>query len=55
MMLRYTFDRDEAADAIERAVKKTLQDGYRTIDIMSEGMEQTGTARMGDLICERLG
>ncbi len=54
MMLRYTFDMDKEADAIEAAVKQVLQDGYRTIDIMSEGMTQVGTAQMGDLICERI-
>ena len=33
MMLRYSFDLDEEADAIEAAVKKVLQDGFRTDDI----------------------
>ena len=54
MMLRFSFDLDEAADAIEAAVKKVLQDGYRTTDIMSEGMKKVGTKEMGDLICERI-
>ena len=54
MMLRYSFDLDEAADAIEAAVKKVLEDGYRTVDIMSEGNQQVGTKQMGDLICERI-
>ena len=54
MMLRYTFDLDQEADAIERAVEETLQDGYRTIDIMSEGKKQVGTSQMGDLICDRI-
>lgn len=54
MMLRYSFDLDEAADAIEAAVEKVLQDGYRTVDIMSEGKTQVGTKQMGDLICERI-
>lgn len=52
MMLRYSFDLDAEADAIENAVKQVLRDGYRTIDIMSEGKTQIGTARMGDKICE---
>ena len=52
MMLRYTFDLDKEADAIENAVAAVLKDGYRTIDIMSEGKEQIGTAQMGDKICE---
>lgn len=55
MMLRYSFDLDEEAEAIENAVSKVLQDGYRTIDIMSEGMKQIGTAEMGDRICSYIG
>lgn len=57
MMLRYSFDLDQEADAIEQAVKSALRDGYRTIDIMPregesmEGITQVGTAEMGDLIC----
>ncbi|MBS7008743.1 3-isopropylmalate dehydrogenase [Anaerostipes sp.] len=54
MMLRYSFDLDEEADLIENAVKKVLEDGYRTVDIMSEGMVQVGTKAMGDLIIERI-
>ena len=54
MMLRFSFDLDKEADAIERAVSQVLKDGYRTIDIMSEGKEQVGTAKIGDLICERI-
>lgn len=50
MMLRYSFDLDEAADTIEAAVKKALADGYRTIDIMSEGCKQVSTTEMGDII-----
>ena len=50
MMLRFSFDLDKEADAIEAAVAKVLEEGYRTIDIMSEGKTQIGTAQMGDLI-----
>ena len=50
MMLRYSLDLDEAADAVENAVKKVLAEGYRTGDIMSEGCTQVGTKEMGDLI-----
>ena len=38
MLLRYSFNMDEAADAVDNAVKQVLKDGYRTVDIMSEGM-----------------
>ena len=52
MMLRYTFDLDKEADAIENAVAEVLKVGYRTIDIMSEGKKQVGTAEIGSLIAE---
>ena len=55
MMLRYSFDLDAEAAAIEAAVKKVLQDGYRTVDIMSEGCTQVGCSQMGDLLVERVG
>ena len=54
MMLRYSFDLDEEADAIEAAVKKVLQDGFRTGDIMSEGCTRVGCTEMGDLLAERI-
>ena len=54
MMLRYSFDLDAEADLIEKAGKKVLEDGYRTVDIMSDGMVQVGTKAMGDLIIERI-
>ena len=60
MLLRYSFDLDEEASAIEAAVQKVLKEGYRTIDIMPQEqdkrstVEQVGTVRMGDLIAERI-
>ena len=54
MMLRFSLDQDKAADAIEAADSQVLKDGYRTGDIMSDGCTKVGTARMGDLICERI-
>lgn len=58
MMLRYSFDLDEEAGAVEAAVRQVLKDGYRTVDIMPqdgnhEGITQVGTKEMGDLILER--
>ncbi len=50
MMLRYSFDMEREADAIEMAVKNVLKKGYRTIDIHSNGTELVGTSKMGDLI-----
>ena len=54
MMLRYSFDLDEEAKAVEDAVQKVLEDGIRTIDIMSDGMQMVGCKEMGDCICERI-
>lgn len=54
MMMRYSLDMPECADAIENAVNAVLDDGYRTADIISEGMKQVSCSEMGDLICERV-
>ncbi|MBQ9334186.1 MAG: 3-isopropylmalate dehydrogenase [Lachnospiraceae bacterium] len=57
MMLRYSFDMDKEAYAIEDAVKKVLNEGYRTGDIMGQGgtgLTRVGTSQMGDLIAERI-
>ena len=50
MMLRYSFDLDREADAIEQAVAEAIRRGWRTADIMSEGCTRAGTAQMGDVI-----
>ena len=50
MMLRYSFDMIEEADAIENAVSSYLDAGYRTADIMSEGMKRVGCIECGKLI-----
>lgn len=60
MMLRYSFDMDKEADAIDEAVKQVLKDGYRTVDIMpqeeseKEKFVQVGCSKMGDLLAERI-
>lgn len=54
MLLRFSFDLDQEADAVEEAVRQVLKDGYRTGDIMSEGCIRIGTAQMGDRIAERI-
>ena len=54
MMLRFSFDLDKEADAIEQAVSQVLKDGYRTIDIMSDGKTQIGTEEMGNLIAANI-
>ncbi len=55
MMLRFTFDLDEEADAIESAVKQVLKEGFRTVDIMSEGCKKVSCSEMGDLLAQRIG
>ena len=54
MMLSCSFDLDKEAEAVRRAVQEVLTEGYRTVDIMSEGCTQVGCVKMGDLICERI-
>lgn len=54
MMLRYSFDLDREADAIDGAVRQVLRDGFRTADIMSEGCIQVSCREMGDEIAKRL-
>lgn len=54
MMLRLAFDAAAEADAVEAAVRKTLQEGYRTGDIMESGMRLVGAREMGDLVAERI-
>ena len=50
MMLRYTLANPEAADAIEQAVSKVLDQGLRTPDIHSPGHQLVGTVAMGDAV-----
>lgn len=54
LMLEISFGLPTEAKAIKEAVLKTLQAGYRTGDIYSEGMQKIGTKKMGDLIIERI-
>jgi 3-isopropylmalate dehydrogenase len=54
MMLRHSFNLPEEAAAVENAVKATLEDGYRTPDIFTEGMKPVGTAEAGRLVAERI-
>ena len=60
MLLRYSFDLDKEADAVEAAVKQVLKEGYRTVDIMPQeeekksSVKQVGTVEMGDLIAGKV-
>jgi len=54
MMLRYTFNREDAASRIDNAVKKVLAQGYRTGDIFEPGTTKVGTKQMGDAVLAAL-
>jgi len=54
MMLRYGLDQPTAADKIEQAVWQVLDQGYRTGDIMSEGMTLVGGKEMGEALLKAL-
>jgi len=54
MMLKYSFGMDSASELIERAVDKTLKEGYRTPDIYSEGCKKVGTDKMTERIIQNM-
>src|SRR5574340_1573672 len=54
MMLRYTFNDEEGATRIENAVKKVLAQGYRTVDIYTDGTNKTSCSAMGDAVVKNL-
>jgi 3-isopropylmalate dehydrogenase len=54
MMLRESFEMEDAARRVERAVRAVLAAGYRTADIHQEGMRSVGTRDMGDAVVEAL-
>ena len=54
MMLRYSFNNEEAASRVENAVKKVLAQGFRTGDIFEPGMKRVGTKEMGDAVLAAL-
>jgi len=54
MMLRYSFDRADLADSVERAVRSVLAQGLRTADIAEPGTTRVGTREMGDAVIAAL-
>ncbi len=54
MMLRYSFNHEAAAQNIEQAVAKVLEQGLRTADIYEEGTTKVGTVEMGDAVIAAL-
>ena len=55
MMLSYSFNLDKEAAAIDRAILRVLEQGYRTKDIQSVGSKSIGTKEMGSLVCAEIG
>ena len=54
MMLKYSFDMDEEAEAVEAAVSRVLDQGLRTGDMMAEGCTLVSCSEMGDAILKAL-
>ena len=54
MMLRYSFERDDDADLIERAIEAVLERKLRTADIMQPGMTPVSTTAMGKAVVEEM-
>ena len=56
MMLRYSFEMTDAAELVEKAVEKALNDGFRTGDIYQsqDGEKKVNTSEMGDAIVARM-
>jgi len=54
LMLRYSFNLEEEACLIEEAVRKVLEEGYRTPDLMEEGKKVLDTVQMGDVVAEKI-
>jgi 3-isopropylmalate dehydrogenase len=54
MMLRYSFDQDQAADLLDGAIARVLAGGLRTADIMQDGMARVSTSTMGEAIVREL-
>lgn len=54
MMLRYSLNQNEAADAMEAAVDTVMEQGYRTPDLYAEGLKKVSTSEMGHLVAQEL-
>ena len=54
LLLRHSLGLETEAKAIEDAVAKVLDEGYRTPDIYSDGCTKVGCIKMGDLVAERV-
>jgi 3-isopropylmalate dehydrogenase len=50
MMFNHSFQMTQATDIIEKAIERSLEQGYRTQDILSEGKELVSCTKMSDII-----
>jgi 3-isopropylmalate dehydrogenase len=54
MMLKYSLDLEDAADAIENAIAKVLDEGILTGDLAGKDKKSVSTKEMGDEIAKRI-
>lgn len=54
LLLRFAWKEEEAATAVEKAIEKVLDEGYRSAELMLPSKKQVGTREMGDLVVEKL-
>ena len=54
MMVHYSLHREDIYNVIVESIHDTLKDGYRTRDIMSNGMTEVGTSEMGNMVLEKI-
>lgn len=54
MMMRYSFNKPDAASLIEASVDRVLKQGYSTPDICFAGRQEVGTSKMGDLVVKEI-
>lgn len=55
MALKYSLEKPDLADQLDKAISATLADGYRTGDIWSDGFKKLGTAEMGEAVLKHFG
>ena len=54
MMMRYSFNFNEAATSIENAIESVLSDGYRTHDLEGNDDKKISTSEMGEMVVEKI-
>ena len=54
MMLKYSFNMNEASSAIENSIQEVLSEGYRTYDLEGSEKNKLSTSEMGNKIIEKI-